>query len=178
MINALKSTRLWFRCPETGDQATLERVFCAPDMMRYLGGCWTPDQVAAAIAEWRGDWGVAQRWSGVLVKKASGEVIGTAGLTENTLPDAPGFELSWFILPEYQRQGFAAEITARLLHFAFTDLGAARVVAETHPENPASTGLLKKLGFACLGERQHTYADLPGFETQTLWAMTRNDWRA
>lgn len=173
----LESTRLLFRCPEAGDQAALERVFCDSEMMRYLGGFWTPEQVSAAIAEWRGDWGVERRWSGVLVKKESGEVIGTAGLTENTLPDDPGFELSWFILLEHQRQGLAAEITTRLLHFAFTELGAERVVAETHPENPASNGLLKKLGFACLGERHHTYDDLPEFETQVLWAICRADWR-
>ncbi len=171
----IETTRLLLRCPEIGDQTTLERVFCDPDMMRYLGGPWTPEQVAGAIAEWRGDWGVDRRWSGVLVKKESGEIIGIAGLTENTLPGDPGFELSWFILPEHQRQGFAAEITAGLLRFAFAGLGAERVLAETHPENPASNGLLKKLGFTCLGERHHAYNDLPEFETQALWVLTRND---
>jgi ribosomal-protein-alanine N-acetyltransferase len=176
-MNGIESVRLLLRCPEAGDQTELERVFCDPLMMRYLGGLWTSEQVAAAIAEWRGDWGVKGRWSGVLVKKATGEILGTAGLTENTLPDDPGFELSWFVLPEHQHQGFAVEITAELLCFAFADLSAERVVAETHPENPASNSLLKKLGFNCLGERHHAYVDLPEFETQVLWAITRNDWR-
>jgi len=174
-MNELESTRLLFRRPEAGDQAALERIFCNPDMMRYLGGLWTPEQVADAITEWHGDWGVERRWSGTLVSKGNGEVIGTAGLTENTLPDDPGFELSWFILPEHQRQGFAAEITTRLLHFAFTNLGAARVVAETHPDNPASNGLLKKLGFTCLGERHHIYDDLPEFKIQMFWAISSNE---
>jgi [ribosomal protein S5]-alanine N-acetyltransferase len=109
-------------------------------------------------------------------EKVSWKIIGTAGLTEDTLPDDSGFELSWFVLPEHQRQGFAAEITAELLRFAFADLGTERVVAETHPENPASNGLLKKLGFSCLGERHYAYDDLPEFDTQVLWAITRNSW--
>jgi RimJ/RimL family protein N-acetyltransferase len=176
-MNSIESARLLLRCPETGDQTTLERVFCDPLMMHYLGGLWTPELVAGAIEEWRGEWGVTGRWSGVLVKKDTGEIVGTAGLTENTLPDDPGFELSWFILPEHQRQGFATEITAELLRFAFTKLGAQCVVAETHPKNPASNGLLKKLGFTCLGERHHAYDDLPEFETQVFWAITHNDWR-
>ena len=80
------------------------------------------------------------------------------------------------MLLEYQRQGFASEITRALLHFAFDELGAARVVAETHPENPAANCLLEKLGFTCLGERHHSYNDLPGFDTQVLWALTREAW--
>jgi len=63
------------------------------------------------------------------------------------------------------------------LQLAFNDLEAERVVAETHPENPASNRVLEKLGFECLGERHHQYDDLPGFDTQVLWALTRQHWR-
>jgi [ribosomal protein S5]-alanine N-acetyltransferase len=173
----LESNRLILRRPKAGDQPSLERVFCDPTMMRYLGGVWDPDKVVEVIQEWHDDWGVENRWSGVLVKRDTQEVIGTAGLTENTLADESGFELSWFVLPKYQKMGFASEITDALLHFAFNDLGAEQVVAETHPENPASNRVLEKLGFERLGERHHQYDDLPGFETQVLWALTRQHWR-
>jgi RimJ/RimL family protein N-acetyltransferase len=172
----VESKRLLIRRPEVGDRQTLERVFCDPGMMCYLGEPWTPAQVAEALQEWREDWGIDHRWSGVLVRKDTGELIGTAGITEDTIPDEPGFELSWFVLPEHQRQGFATEITHALLRFAFDSLGAARVVVETHPQNPASTRLLEKLGFVCLGERHHTYDDLPAFDTQALWALTQGRW--
>ena len=81
------------------------------------------------------------------------------------------------MLPEHQRQGFATEITHELLRFAFDDVGAERVLAETHPDNPASNSVLEKLGFECLGERRHTYDHLPGFEAQVLWGTTRGSWR-
>lgn len=173
----LKSNKLLLRRPEVEDQTSLERVFCDPQMMRYLGGeVWDSVKVTEVIQEWHDDWGVERRWSGVLVKRDTQEVIGTAGLTENTLTDEAGFELSWFVLPEHQKQGFASEITSTLLRFAFDNLGAERVVAETHPENPASNRVLEKLDFECLGERHHKYDDLPGFETQVLWAMSRERW--
>ena len=54
------------------------------------------------------------------------------------------------MVPEHQRQGYAAEVTRELLRFAFDGLGADRVIAERH----------------------HTYDYLPGFETQVLWALT------
>ena len=173
----VESERLLVRCPEEGDGRTLERAFCDPGVMRSLGGTWTPAKVAEALQEWRDEWGVDNRWYGVLISKESSEPIGTAGFTENAIPGEPGLDHSWFVLPEHQGQGFATEITAELLHFAFDDLEAERVVAETHPENPASNRVLERLRFVCLGERKHRYDYLPGFETQLLWGLTREGWR-
>ncbi len=53
-----ESERLLIRRPEGEDSQTLERVFCDPAMMRYLGEPWTPAQVAEVLQEWREDWGV------------------------------------------------------------------------------------------------------------------------
>ena len=169
----VKSDRLLIKRPEEGDSRSLEQIFCDPTMMHYLGGVWTPEKVLEALLEWQDDWGVNNRWYGILLKKDDLMPIGTAGITENTISGEPGFELSWFVLPKYQGQGFATEITKTLLCFVFDSLGAERVVAETHPENPASNRVLQKLHFECLGERHHKYDYLPGFETQILWELTR-----
>ena len=62
-------------------------------------------------------------------------MVCTAGVSENTLTDEADFELSWFVLPEFQGQGFAAEITRALL--GGDELGGERMAAETRPKNPA-----------------------------------------
>ena len=171
----LETQRLLLRRPWTSDQPHLERIFCDAKMMRYLGSPWTAAQTAEVLAEWHADWGVEHRWTGILVLKDPLTPIGTAGITENTIADEEGCELSWFVLPEYQHQSCASEITRALLRFAFETLGAPRALAETHPDNPAANRLLEKLGFTCLGERHHAYDDLPGFDTQVLWRMTREE---
>lgn len=176
MTVLVESGRLLVRRPEASDEPLLEQVFCDPAMMRFLGGAWTRAKVRAALEEWHAEWGVDNRWSGVLVQKDSQHAIGTAGCTQDTITGEPGLELSWFVLPEHQGQGFATEISRELLRFAFGHLGVERMVAETHPENPASNGVLERLGFECLGERRHAYDYLPRFHTQVLWQLTLERW--
>ena len=173
----IESDRLLVRRPEEADLRVVEQIFCDSEMMRYLGGPWTQSQTARVLREWREDWGIEHRWCGVLQHKGTRNAIGTAGCTENTVTGEAGLELSWFVLPAFQRQGFASEITAEILRFAFADLGIARVLAETHPDNPASNGILEKLGFSRVGEREHTYDDLPGFDRQILWEQTIEIWQ-
>ena len=111
----VESDRQLIRRPEEGDGRRLERVFCDPAMMRYLGGAWTPHKVAEALQEWRGDWGVDNRWYGVLVRKDTLQAISTAGVTENTIPGErrhtydylPGFDTQvlWESTRGSRRQG-------------------------------------------------------------------------
>ena len=78
----LETQRLLLRRPKTSDQPCLERIFCDAEMMRYLGGPWNTEQLSEVIAEWYADWGVEQRWTGILLLKDSLTAIGTAGITK------------------------------------------------------------------------------------------------
>ena len=149
-----------------------EQLYCDPEVMRYLGKAWQPDQVTRVLKMWHNKWGKNNRWYGILCLNDSRKPIGMAGVTCDTLKDESGFELSWFILPGFQKKGYASEITGRLVDFVFHEVGGNRIVSETHPENPASNRVLEKLGFTNLGERHHRYDDLPDFDTQVLWELT------
>ena len=175
--NLIESDRLLLRHPKEEDKQLLANLFCDPKMMHYMGGAWTTDKVTEALQWWRDNWGVNNCWYGILLLKDTLEAIGTAGFTESSIPNEPGLELSWFVLPQFQRQGLATEITTELVRFAFDELKEKRLVAETHPDNPASKRVLEKLHFECLGERQHTYDYLPGFDRQDLWVLNKENWQ-
>lgn len=172
----LDSTRLVLRRVEDRDQELLERLFCDAEMMHYLGGIWSQDQVSDTLHEWHDEWGIENYWYGVLVRKDTSEAIGIAGFTENTNPNEPGLEFSWFIVPEQQKKGYATEITQEILELAFEQLDIDRVFAETHPENVASNKVLEKLGFVNAGERHHKYNGLPDFKKQVVWEYRRSNW--
>jgi len=109
--------------------------------------------------------------------KSSGDVVGIAGISEDTNPEEPGIEFSWFVLPEHQKQGYASEITLTMLEHVFVILKKERLFAETHPENIASNRVLEKLGFTNAGERHHQYESLPGFQKQVVWEFTREEYK-
>ena len=56
------------------------------------------------------------------------------------------YEIGWVIHPDQQRHGYASEAAHALLHYAFTELHAHRVIATCQPENPASYRVMEKIG--------------------------------
>ena len=142
-----ETSRLMLRRTEENDRDLFLRLFCDVEMMRYLGGIWTVKDTEETLHEWRDEWGKNNYYYGVISLKNSGEAVGIAGFTEDTNPEEPGLEFSWFVLPEHQKKGFASEITESMLKYVFEDLKKDRLFAETHPENAASNHVLEKLGF-------------------------------
>ncbi len=59
--------------------------------------------------------------------------------------------MGYSILPQFQRQGYATEMADGLMHWALAHPEVTHIVAETEWENPASVGVLKKLGFENVG---------------------------
>jgi ribosomal-protein-alanine N-acetyltransferase len=86
-----------------------------------------------------------------IVSRAPEVIIGMCGYKGP--PDSDdSIEIAYGINPPYQGQGYATEAARALSTFAF-DSGQVKVVrAHTKPENNASTRVLTKCGFECVGE--------------------------
>ncbi|MGD0165695.1 MAG: GNAT family N-acetyltransferase [Gaiellaceae bacterium] len=85
-----------------------------------------------------------------ILRRDDGRVIGWGGL--NIDPDAPGWgvEVSYFIHPDEQGQGFASELVRASLRHGFEDLALPEIGAFARPENLASVRVLEKCGFRLL----------------------------
>lgn len=93
---------------------------------------------------------------------ATGQVIGACGLAPclaefGQLPSLangtalyglswPEVGLYWEIASGQRRQGFAAEAGRALIDYGFRELKLRRIVAMTKYDNPASIGVMRKLG--------------------------------
>ena len=97
--------------------------------------------------------------------RENGKVIGTISLQEDDSRAVTAMEIGYGIHPAYQRRGIAFEALSALLALLQDGLGLSLVIAETLPENTASMGLLRKLGFQQEGLRHkavwHDVLDRP-----------------
>ena len=82
--------------------------------------------------------------------KTGPSLIGTCGIRVQNIERGTatiGYELD----PAYWGRGYATEGAARMLTFAFEDLGIRRVIAWCHVDNDGSVRVLEKLGMHCEG---------------------------
>jgi RimJ/RimL family protein N-acetyltransferase len=86
-----------------------------------------------------------------LVHRETGAAVGTCGFKGP--PAADGIvEIAYGIDPEHQGKGYATEAAEALVLWAFGTAGVRAVRAHTLPESNASTRVLTKCGFCCIGE--------------------------
>lgn len=76
---------------------------------------------------------------------------------ELSMPD-----LGFAFLKRHRSNGYATEASLAVMQYASSTLGINSISAITSPQNSASIGLLKKLGF-----QFQENIKLPGFETET-----------
>lgn len=74
-----------------------------------------------------------------LVKKATGELIGKAGVLDG--------ELSYHIYEPYRRRGYGFEACREIIKYAEREWGCQRFFAKIEKGNEASIALAQKLGF-------------------------------
>lgn len=126
--------------------------------MPHAPGAVAERRIADSIAGWRdhgaGFWAICARDPAL---GTPGRIVGYCGFVNPAKSEAgdaeeegPGriLEVGWGIDPSLQRRGLAREAMVPVLDYAFRELGCARLVAITHPENRASRALIERLGFA------------------------------
>lgn len=91
-------------------------------------------------------------WVGYLAV-AAGACVGTCAF--KAPPQNNEVEIAYFTFPEHEGQGLATQMAAQLIAIARAHVPAVVIVAQTLPEDNASTRILSKLGFARTGVIDH-----------------------
>lgn len=82
---------------------------------------------------------------------ATGAFIGCCGLRPYG-NEPKVYEMGFHLHESFWELGYGYEAGSAILTYAFDTLQAEKVMAGHHPENLASGGLLRKLGFVQIGE--------------------------
>ena len=131
------------------DAGELLSIHGNPEHMRWFGSDPLTDIGGArtliqTFAKWREEPVSGTRWA-LQLKSAPG-LIGTCGLfrwNRNWRTCVVGYEIS----PWHQGRGYMKEALIAILAWGFTKMDLNRVEAQVHPENRASSALLRRLGF-------------------------------
>jgi RimJ/RimL family protein N-acetyltransferase len=94
--------------------------------------------------------GGVQYWA--LFDHRNGEFVGCSGLRPWVYtPGEANFEVRFHLVKRCWGKGFATEAAVGALEYAWEKLRLSKVYAGHHPDNRASKKILKKLGFAFIG---------------------------
>lgn len=144
MIPAITTARLILRGPEAADFPVYRDFFADADASAFYGGPMEADRAWRVLATDIGHWALRGygRWS--IIDRATGKMVGGCGLW---WPDGyPRSELTWWIIPEARRNGFALEASKAAINFAYDHLGWDLVETHMNDDNKAAHLLAQRLG--------------------------------
>jgi RimJ/RimL family protein N-acetyltransferase len=136
----LRTERLVLRAVQEDDDGMLTRIWTDPDVRRYMGGSLPQEVVRQRNRDLVGKPGKY-----CVTLRATREPIGLLGIGQDHR--SGHLEVSYGLLPEHWRRGYAQEAILALLAWAFERLPDTDViVANTRADNEPSRQLLQAVG--------------------------------
>lgn len=147
------------------------RVFAQADVMQhaFMGKTFERGEAERFFMEQLDHAGDGRR-PGVLVERATGRLVGMAGLIACEVLGASDFEIGFVLAQEAWGKGYATEIGCAQLDFGFARLGCARLLAQVAPRNRASRAVLEKLDMVL-----HATLESPGRGTRLVYVKARDE---
>lgn len=177
----LETPRLLLRRIRPDDAAVQFQHLNSPELMRFLGGPKSLEEIAARHARTIALFDEQGFGFLMMIEKASGEAVGHCGIkrVDNALAHNLGdHEIGWIVREDRWRRGYASEAMRAVLGWAFDTHEAPHVVALTSMANAPSWKLMQKLGMTRAPELDFADPAYPPEENPTiLHRLTRAKWR-
>ena len=146
---ALQTPRLLLREFTAADVDALEGILGDPVTMQYYPAPFP----RAEIEDWVRRNLVRYRNCGfglwAMLLKDTGELIGDCGCYIREVEENFEFEMAWHVRRDLWGRGYATEAAQSCVDYAFSDLGAKRIIALVRPENKNSCRVAEKIGMRC-----------------------------
>ncbi len=144
MIPTLETERLILREPRDEDASAYAAFYADAQASAFYGGPLLAHEAWGMLARDIGHWSLRGYGMWVVERRDTGDVIGGCGLMWPT--GWPRSELTWWILPDARRQGFAKEASLAAIAFGYDTLGWDLVQTHMKDDNAAARALALSLG--------------------------------
>ena len=132
------------------------------DVTRFWG--WKPHdsihETRELLQSWIYDYQRDDVYHWVIEYKENTQAIGYIYLNEFENEECHA-SVHYLLSKKYWNKGFMSEACARVLGFAFGEIGLSKVFSRHHELNPASGRVLGKCGFCKIGNENKEYVDSP-----------------
>jgi ribosomal-protein-alanine N-acetyltransferase len=169
----LTTPRLVLRAVGEADISPLyQKIFSVPEVMSWVfaGKALSRDEAECFI---RANFNFEAASTGlcVLADRASGEVMGFAGLNPCQILANDDLEIGFVLAREAWGRGFATEIGQAQLAFGFKRLARTRLLALASAQNAASIRTLEKLGM-----HYHLEVTPAGRTPRRVYCLGADEW--
>jgi [ribosomal protein S5]-alanine N-acetyltransferase len=144
MIPVVETERLILRGPVADDFPVYRDFFADPIASAAYGGPLDEERAWRVLATDIGHWVLRGYGRWAAIEKSSGDMVGGCGLWWPM--GYPRSELTWWIIPEFRRNGYAFEASQAAVRFGYQSLGWSLVETHMNDENEAARRLAEKLG--------------------------------
>jgi RimJ/RimL family protein N-acetyltransferase len=145
----LETARLRLREFASTDVDAMEAILGDAETMQYYPAPFPrpeiEDWIRRNLARYR-DCGFGV-WA--MSVKGSDEVIGDCGCYVREVEGNFEVEMAWHVRRELWGRGYATEAAQSCIEYAFSSLGAERIIALVRPENKSSCHVAEKIGMKC-----------------------------
>jgi RimJ/RimL family protein N-acetyltransferase len=151
IIPELETERLTMRGFREEDLDELAAISADPEVTRWVGdeNGLTREETWRRMAYFVGHWELRGCGQWALVERASGKLVGRAGLLR---PEGwPGLEVGWLVAREHWGHGFAPEAGRASMEWAREELGADHIISLIEDSNDRSARVAEKLGMTVEG---------------------------
>ena len=120
----------------------------------------------------------ARRFCITLKERDSEKVIGGVGyeIATTTPLGKIADPMGWFIMPEFQNNGYVTEAARCVLEFAFSQDGCIRVVTGCYADNLPTQKVMDKVGFRKEGERFEAQFHDGKMKDRLEYAINKGEW--
>lgn len=145
----IETSRLLLREFRAEDVGPLQAVLGDPVAMQFYPAAYDRAGVEAWIA--RNQERYARDGFGLwaMVLKTTGEVIGDCGCVSQEVDGQKEIEVGYHVRRDLWGVGYATEAAKACMEYAFSKLGAERVISMIRPENLQSRRVAEKNGLRC-----------------------------
>jgi [ribosomal protein S5]-alanine N-acetyltransferase len=176
-LPTLDGPRVRLRWLEPADVGALYDVFSNPEVMRYW--CWPAyereEQARELLAQIERAFREKSLFQWGIARRADDRVIGTCTLSHVDASNLRA-ELGYALARDHWRRGLMGEALARLLAFAFGELGLRRLEADVDPRNAASIRSLERLGFRREGYLRERWCVNGEIQDALFYGLLRREW--